>query len=223
MSDTVATFLSTIFGAIVGGLIAYIGQIKVISDAKEARNSENRRRTESLAQSLLFKTIRIYSNNKQIHEYIEKCFSRIDPTKNEEPWQVFLPLANPPEYVYFLPEEMSLFLENKDFNLFNLIASMDVAHNSLSAGVAAANVERRHLTEKLHSDAFAGAMASGTLSPTELAVIRPRMIEVNSLLMGLREMAARNAEESESVLTAYQKFLADKLKMKVGLQSKTPS
>jgi hypothetical protein len=214
-------FWSAIVGAIVGGLIAYIVQVKALREGRKQRNEDHRRVQQAQGHELLFKMIRIHSGFSGIHQHIESCFEQAARKGlTGEPWQFVLPLANPPDPVHFSSEEMGMLLALKNDDVFNSVVSMDVIHNSLSTAVALLTKERRELTERLRAEEAKGAVLSGVLDPDQALVLRPRMIEVNSLIESIRAESKRDFEESGEVLGSLNKLFRDKLELTYRLEPK---
>jgi hypothetical protein len=122
-----------------------------------------------------------------------------------------LPLANLPENINFAADEMGMLLGLKHDDVFNAVVDMDVAHNSLVEAVRVMNTERRALTERLQADIISNRVISGTLDPTQALAIRPRMIEVNSLIEGIRSSAAKNDMQSRTALRQLNELLRKEL------------
>ena len=117
-------FLSAIFGAIVGGMIAYAVQIKALREARNIREQDRKQVQQALGNSSIFKMIRIYSNASQIQQYIEECFKEAERDNFKGvPWRFVRPLANPPSDIHFSPDEMGMLLSLKDNDLFNLVVN----------------------------------------------------------------------------------------------------
>jgi hypothetical protein len=216
-------FWSAIAGAVVGGLIAYIVQVKALREGRKQRDDDHKRLQQAQGHALLFKMIRIHSNFSVIHQHIETCFDQAAQKGMKggaEPWQFVLPLANPPDPVHFSPEEMGLLLSFKNDEVFNSIVSMDVIHNSLTNAVKLLTTERRALTERLRADDASGAILSGVADRDQFLALRPRMIEVNSLIEQLRIEARRDFDESSEALDRLNKVLRDRLGLAYRLEAK---
>ena len=180
-------FWSAITGAIVGGFIAYIVQVKALRERRRQRAEDHERIQQALGNALLFKMIRIHSNFYGMHRHIEECFEEAARREFKgEPWQFLLPLANPPASVHFSSEEMSMLLALKNDDAFNLVVPMDAIHNSLNSTFKVLNTERRALTERLTVDDAEGTAVSGVLDKQQELALRPHMIEVNTLIENMR-------------------------------------
>jgi hypothetical protein len=205
-------FWSAIAGAIVGGFIAYIVQVKALREGRKQRNEDRKRVQQAMGHALLFKMVRIHSNLYIIYRHVEGCFEEAARRGLKgEPWQFMLPLANPPDPVHFSSEEMGMLLGLKNDDVFNIVISMDVIHNSLSDAIKLLNTERRALTERLKAKEAEGTTVSGVLDEDQMLAVRPRMIEVNSLIENIRASAKRDFEESGVALDGLNKVLWEKL------------
>jgi hypothetical protein len=169
-------FWAAILGALIGGSIAYIGQLRTIHEARDFRDEDRRQMQRALAHSLLFKIVRIYSNSYTSYHFVEECFDNAARREMKaEPWQFVLPLANPPDQVHFSSEEMALLLTLKCNEIFNMTVSLDVAHNSLNDTIKIFNTERRALYQRLYGlthmgfrhSAFSDSLGAGGFAPCQ--------------------------------------------------------
>ncbi|MDP6388571.1 MAG: hypothetical protein QF654_01590 [Alphaproteobacteria bacterium] len=218
-------FWSAIFGAIVGavagGLIAYMIQVKALREGRNQRDGDHRKLQQALGNALLFKMIRINSNFYGIHQHIEDRFA--DAAQREfkgEPWQFYLPIANPPDPVHFSSEEMGMLLALKNDDVFNTVLQTDVIHNSLIEVVKVLNAEREALTERFKADESDGTILSSFLDKDQMMALRPKMIVVNSLIEDVRDRAKTDFEESVGALDGLHKVLRDNLGLAYKLESK---
>ena len=215
-----AAIVGAIVGAVVGGSIAYIIQVRVLREARTQRDEDHKRLQQALGNAVLFKMVRIHSNFYGFHRHFEDCFAEAARRgSTDEPWRFVLPLANPPDPVHFSSEEMGMLLALKNNDMFNLVLPMDVIHNSLIAAVKVLNTERAALTERLKTDEAEGAVLSSNLDRDQTLALRPRMINVNSLIEAIRTNAKRDFEESDEALDCLNKVLRDKLGLVYKLES----
>ncbi len=205
-------FWSAIAGAFVGGLIAFAVQWIALREGRLQRQTERRSAGEALANALLVKLLRIHSNFIQIHRHVEECSAKGSLIGMVEAWQMTLPIANPPDQVHFSADEMSMILGQKDVRAFNAIVDLDVRHNSLIDVVKAFNVERNSLGERLAESiqAFEGAKAGAVLTTQQLQQLRPKMIDVNSLVESIRTLTAENIDASHQGIELLQSLLQEK-------------
>jgi hypothetical protein len=214
-------FWSAIIGAVVGGLIAYIIQITALREGRKQRNEDRTQVQQAQAHSLLFKMVRIYSDFYGIHQHVEDCFATAAKRGLKgEPWQFLLPLANLPDPIHFSAEEMGMLLALKNNDVFNFVVSMDIVHNSIIDAFKVLNIERRALTERLPAGEVEGTTVSGILDKDRMLSLRPRMIEVNSLIESIRTEAKKGFDESSQALDHLQKVLREKLKLTYKFESK---
>ena len=215
-------FWSAIAGAIVGGVIAYLVQIKALREGRRQRNEDRKELKLAQAHALLFKIIRIHAGFFNVSDHIESCFARAKKDGFEgEPWQFVIPMANFPDPVHFSAEEMGMLLALKNDDLFNVIAPMDVVHNSLIEAFRVLSKERRALAQRLRPDNAHGELLRGTLDRQQFLELRPYMIEVNSLVAKIREDAAHNFELATDALDRLQNLFREKLGLQVKLEFKT--
>lgn len=216
-----AEFWSAIAGAVVGGGIAYVIQLTALREGRRQREQDHKQRQQALGNSLLFKVIRIHSNFHGIHRHIEDCLEQAARRGDTgEPWQFVLPLANPPAPVHFSADEMGMLMSLKSDDVFNEVVAMDDTHNSLIDAIKVLNTERRALTERLKADQAEDQALSGTLDRNQWLAIRPRMIEVNSLIDSIRDSAKEDFERSDETLARLQVVLQETLGLAYKIESK---
>jgi hypothetical protein len=214
-------FWSAITGALVGGMIAFVVQMIALRAAKSQRSEDYKLVQQGLGNSLLFKMIRIHVNFQAINRHIEACFEGAGRRGLVgEPWQFVLPLANPPNPIHFSSEEMGMLLAQKVDEVFNSVLSIDVLHNGLIDAVKTLNDRRMALTERIAAGKVEGEVAVGGLAHAELLAIRPRMIELNTLIEQLRADASKAVEESGDVLDRLHQLLREKLGLPYRLVAK---
>jgi hypothetical protein len=216
-----AEFWSAIAGAIVGGLIAFGVQLIALRDAKVQREEDRRRTQQALGNSLLFKMIRIYSNFHGIRGHIEGCFEEAKKKGVKgEPWQIVLPLANPPDHVHFSSDEMGMLLAQKDDDIFNAVVEIDVIHNSLVDALKVMQTLRMNLADRLVAEEVAGNKVSGVIPVAEGIKLRPKMIEVNMLVDNVRALVAKDFDECGVALDRLQELLRRTLGLSYKLTKK---
>ena len=216
-----SAIVGAIVGAVVGGLIAYMVQVKALHEGRKQRDEDHKRLWQALGNALLFKMMRLHSNFHGIQEHFEESFASAAQRKDRmEPWQFVLPLANPPDSVNFSSEEMGMLLSLKNDDVFNLVLSMDVIHNSLIDAVKVLNTERRALTERITAEEADGAVLSSNLDRDQMMALRPRMIEVNGLIDSIRDHAKRGFKESGAAMYSLHNLLRDELEITYNLESK---
>lgn len=214
---TATEFWSAIAGAVVGGIIAYIVQWQALREGRRQRAAESKQAQQALGHSLLFKMIRVLSGIHGVYDHIEGCFEQAKQQGlGGEPWSFVLPLANFPDPIHFSADEMGMLLAQKDDETFNAILSMDVIHNSLVDAARIMSVERRALAERLRPAEAKGSTLAGVLSKEEMLVLRPHMIDVNSLVENLRAISKANFIEADQAL----KKLDNVLRNNLGLRHK---
>jgi hypothetical protein len=208
---TAKEFWTTLFGAVVGGLISFSIMTKTLREARQNRREDRRRTDQALGNAIHFKLIRIHSDINGIRRHLDECFAhnRIDP--NAQPWQFTRPLVNLPDAVHFTSEEMGMLLGLRNDAVFGAVVELDLLHNTLIEGVRAMSAERQSLLAMLrpqHVDA--SMIVSGVLDPAEVAV-RARMLEVNDLIRNIYAAAQRDDERSRTALRQLNELLRREL------------
>ncbi len=212
--------IGAVVGAVTGGIIAYIVQVKALREARNLREEDHKKIQQGLANALIIKMMRVHSNFYGIHRHIEDSFETAARSEfMGEPWQFVVPLVNPPSHVHFSSEEIGMLLSLKDSDTFNAVLSMDVLNNSLTDAIKVLNSERIALTEKLKAEKAEGVRLSGSLNREQELLLRPRMIGVNSLIESIRIDAKRNYEESGIALDRVHNLFREKLGLGYKLES----
>jgi hypothetical protein len=216
-------FWAAIMGALVGGGISYFGQWRVLRDARENRREDYLRTQKALANALLFKVMRIHGDFEGTRQYIEDSFADAAKSNSKgEPWQFVLPLMNFPDPVHLSAEEMGMVLGLQGIDVFNTIASLDIAHNSLIEATRVMSVERRVLVERLKADQFRGNVLSGELDQETLLALKPQMIGVDSLIEQIRVDATRGAAEASTALNSLHKLFQERLGLAYKIENIPP-
>jgi hypothetical protein len=212
-------FWSAIVGAIVGGGISLLAQAIALRAGRKQRFDDYKRIDQALGHSLLFKLMRIHSNFFGVHRHIEECFERARQSGEKyEPWQIYLPLANLADSVHFSSDEMGMLLGQKDDDVFNRVMSIDVVHNSLMDAFKVLNADRRSLASLLRPDNATGNVLSGVFTREEMLRLRPKMIEVNTLIEAVRAQAIEELKKSQQALNGLNELLRNKLDLKIRVQ-----
>jgi hypothetical protein len=217
MTEFWAAIIGAIVGAVVGGAISLGLQMMGASAAKKQRDEDHKLTQSALAHAVLFKMIRLLTNLWNFHDHLEASFAQAakhDP--HLEPWQFVVPIANHPKHVEFATAEMALVLSMKDNDLFNELVSLDTVHNSLVDLFVLYADRRRELTDKF--SAKMDGMVGETMIPSELlAFVRPRMVELNHLLEGMRGQAKNDFDQCERCVTKLQALLKKQLGLNYSL------
>jgi hypothetical protein len=216
---TAKEFWTTLFGAVVGGLISFSIMMKTLREARQNRREDRRRTDQALGNAVHFKLVRIHSNFNGLRRHLDECFAhnRIDP--NAQPWQFTKPLVNLPDAMHFTAEEMGMLLGLKNDAVFNAVVELDLVHNTLFDAVRAMFEERRTLLELLkprHVDPT--MLVSGVLDPETEVVVRARMLQVNDLIKNVYVMAQREDESSRTALRQLNDLLRKELGLTYRLQ-----
>jgi hypothetical protein len=216
-------FWSALIGAIVGGLLALGAQMIALRAVRKQREEDHKRTQQALANSLLFKMMRIHSNFGGIHRYIEESFDEAKARGLGGPsWQFLRPFANVPPPVDFSPDEMAMLLAQKDDGVFNAVLGADGIHNSYMEILRTYKDERKALMDRLTPQRVQGDMGSGELSPQEMLILQPRIIDVSSLAEQLRTHAATGYSESTKVLDRLHKLLKERLGLPYKIEAAEP-
>tara|TARA_R110000868_G_scaffold148473_3_gene370426 strand:- start:70 stop:843 length:774 start_codon:yes stop_codon:yes gene_type:complete len=204
-------FWAGILGAAVGGLIAFAIQLKVLRENRELRNEDRKLSQQAMANSLVFKLRKIYSNFSIMQEHVDQCFSS-DLAKEEgaEIWQFLLPLGNPPPSIELSSDEMSMLLSLGDLDVFNAVAGLDDGHNALMDSVRLYTQKREELTSQLQHVGRNDSAVVSVADEKEKLTLLPYFLVANSVASALAEHTDRGFSDSNAALTDALKLLKDK-------------
>jgi hypothetical protein len=201
-------FWSAIVGAVVGGLIAFGVQMVALRETRRAREEDNFTRRQTLAYSLLDKMMRVHSDLQELHKALEKGFAGVAES-GAEPWQSVSPLVNPGPDIFFTSDEKGMLLAQKDFALYNAVASMDYLRNSDYQVLKRYTEIVQTLTSALPTPvAFDDSWVSVELTAEDKLKFGPQMLKANSLASTLRMLAETHHKEADATLHK----LADRLR-----------
>ena len=216
-------FWAAIGGAVVGGAITAIMQLLELRAAAKQRQEDRTDVRNAQGRALLFKMMRIYSNLRQLHNYIEESVQEAAKRGYKgEIWTILRPLANLPDKMFFSADEMSLILSIKDLGLFNSLLSMDVVHNS-TIDLFGTVSELGHGLRASLPAYMSGDVGSIALTEEQQMKFRPRMVELNLLIEAVRERSKKDAVEAFEVLEKLQSVLNARLGFGVQLDAPMPT
>lgn len=214
-------FWAAIAGAVVGGIIAFGIQIIALRASAKERAANAAEQKKALGHSLLFKAIQIYSHLRVFNKHLKDGAAEAKKFGDSEiNWKVVLPLANLPAKVHFSTDEMALLLGLKNFEVFNKVVSFDELHNS-TIEIFATYTERRSSMTATLSAELDGAVGSTDLDAKQLAMLAPRMYELDALLKQMLVRCEQDEKEASEILLLLQKVLGDELGMTYLIQKKS--
>lgn len=208
-------FWSTIAGAIVGGGIAFCIQYFALRETRVIREDDRKIQREALANSLMFKVIRIYSNLHGIVLHFEESQEQATTEGMQgEPWQIYVQLANLPDVVSFTSGEMAMLLSLKADAVFNSVLDLDVRHNAIISILHTFNGAKKDLEDRIAAvgrvEAEQGRELQQAMPMDAWHANRPRMINVNGLAEDLISTAKKDFEIAGAVLQNLHQTLRDK-------------
>ena len=166
----------------------------------------------------MFKMMRIHSTLANLNWHFAQSVKQGKAVGVEgELWQVVMPIMNPPESVHFETDEMVMLFGLKDFALFNEIAGLDDRHNGTIKAISVYAEKRVELTSRLPS-AMTGRVGSSALTETDLMMVRPRMVELNTLIESVKNQCAVQENDAWRSLERLQSLLASKIGLKITLE-----
>lgn len=210
-----AGITGAIVGAVIGGIIAYLVQRQALAEARKQRSDDKLDRQQGLATSLLVKIIKIYSTVNELNQHIEASLSA-PYARDREAWQVVKPLASIPELVSFSPDEIGVLLWYANPDTVQLVMDLDVRHNNVLAITHVFNTRRSDLSERitaLGEVEMAGHVASVPRDDPRVRNLRPMMVDVNTLVDGLRGILPLVSADASRGFELVQKAFKPRLKL----------
>lgn len=196
------------------GLVGFAGVIFTIGAngymERTTRDAEIADRRKALGHALIFKMVEIYSNNHHIYRHISECLNKYDG----EYWERIIPFVNLPDEINFSIDERTMLLSLKDTDLFNMLVNCDKAHNTKIRAFQKYLTAREDLLSRLKPDQMDGYVGAAALTHKQLMDVRPKMVELNSIIEALIETFADDLAESKIVLEK----LVLTLRKQVGIQ-----
>lgn len=113
-----------------------------------------------------------------------------------------------------------MLLSLKDMQLFNMVMELDAVHNGLLDAARIMSAERRALAERLEADQADGDTLRGVMDRKTYFRLKPKMIEVDSLIEAVRADAKKSVEESYVAMNALHPVLKAKLDVSLKFESK---
>ena len=211
-------FWSAIAGALVGGLIAYFLQLKVLREGKKQREEDFKRSQQVLGHSLIYKIVIIYSNVRMLHNHLEDCLKKAGYSDSrekawEKAWTFVLPVINLPNLVFFSSEEMSMLIALKDDEVFNSVLLLDSVHNTICDSFQKFQNEREILLNRTNADKLIGNVGQITLDEKQLLALQPQIIMVNTIIKQLFLNTEKGLSKSRKTLFKLHGLLQEKLKL----------
>lgn len=215
-----AAIAGALVGAVVGGIITYCIQKLALRDADLQRAEKELKRKKALGHALIFKVSRIHSHFYRFHRHMEEPFEKNPlPGASPEPWQVVQALANSFGEVHFTPDEMTMLLDLKNNDLFNDVVQLDDIHNSAIGLFERFSALRSSLLSQLPATMI-GNVGMVALPPEQTKLVRPKMVELNELILKMKQESKRNVDEAWSALTRLNSSLNEKLGLGLTIELK---
>lgn len=192
-------FWAAIAGAVVGGVISYIIQWQSLRHAE--RDSANQKEEErgAIAYQLFVKTMRITSNLKNMHEYIEKEIAKVPETDMHRMGIYVQPLATHTSQINFSEKEIVLLPSLGDDELMNKMISLDTIHNDTIELFRFFAETRSNLVGTITPEMLE-KIAGSCVKDTEYSIFIGRLTALNSLIAHVKNRAELDYNEAKSTL-----------------------
>ena len=220
----IGSILGGIVGATVSGTISYAIHKQSFSQVKEQRKQDILHKNQSLAQSTIFKLIKIYDNSYHSLCDVEEALVQMKTSAPETGiWKYLRPVVNIPEETEFRDSEMSLILKLKENQNLKDIMELERSHNSMIKILSLYREKRQELAGKMpaHKEFLTNNLSKTTfetqLSKEEYERIRPLMAELDGLVQNLFEISKITSEKSRTVAIRMTKTFNKELDMQLDL------
>lgn len=205
--------MSGILGAILGGAATIVGQWVTIRSSRNTEREKRKSQDIAVASSLLFKCLVIYSNIKLINDFLKNPSQGIATGLSSDAkfWEKLVPIANPPEKIFFTSEEMSLLLQYKMNDTFNNMMRFDDRHNGLITSLLILFSEKEKIVAAIQNITHDGSLMSSMLSVKDMANITPGIVKIESLSGHMMIDADGQEEEFRTILITLHSELVNKI------------
>lgn len=198
-------WLPAIFGFVGTILGAAIGALATLS-------AERRKRLlfeKTQFYIALSKVQEMFSDFSQINSWITEAEAKIKPNGFSSLWQVVEPLAGAPKGSAINPECLAVFLEAREYDLAHELGQIVRQHSSMCEFVDTYNRLRTELRNVMKvvpnsSTSKEPGKFESRLTSEELAVVAPRLTELESLLQGMKLLLPDYCNSSKKILTAFK-------------------
>jgi hypothetical protein len=219
-----AAISGAIVGALIAGVISYCLQRQSLNAAEAQRNKDILERKQTLARSFVVRLSTLYSHLSQMDRHMKAVFAFIadHPDPKPEAWQVARPVSPLPSLIYFPTDELTLLLTLKLDNLFNDAAMLDEVHNTAVAIFGEYGKRKEELNSLVTPVGFTGDVAHLALTPDQVRIARPKMVECSQLAEAMRDQTERGARESWALLTSVSDAFNEKLQLALQVNQLQP-
>jgi hypothetical protein len=206
-SESLSAWIPIFFGFFGTLLGATIGTITSIRPANKQR--ENYRRSQFFIALAICQEI--YSNIDHFQKWIEEAVAEATTlgfTDFDNKWQVVQALVGIPAQVTIQPEIIAVLFEVREYDLAHGLGQLSRQHDSAREAVQAYATLRTELRSLMKvappvKGDILGKFAS-FLSPEEVASLRPRFAELESIINGLRELLPGYNDAGKKVLAEFK-------------------
>ncbi|MGY0574082.1 hypothetical protein ACTGJ9_025885 [Bradyrhizobium sp. RDM12] len=202
--------------------VSYFLQRNTFAETRRQKEADKRDERRALGLNFFTKMMWLASTIETLRRSLDGAFARARIEKvKAPPWALISPLANLPSKIHFEPKELTEILR-LDFALFNDIGPFDDLHNSLLDIFEMYRVERNSLTSTMKGQEMVGALGRAEFTPEEMKLLQPKMVALDSLIVGMVERTRVDAKEAWTLLQRLQDVLNKEYGLKLSLEIKPP-
>ncbi|MEQ1717918.1 MAG: hypothetical protein ABL907_18410 [Hyphomicrobium sp.] len=212
-------FWAAVIGSIIGGAIAGIIQYFTLRHQTSEQDKIRRQKHKALGRSLTFKLMRLTSDLHAINTHLAESQKLSTSEMKNDPWSYVLPIANLPDRIKFLENEIALVMEGNNALATDLLDIEATHASSLQLLQKYADI-RQLLTEKMPPSQLDGNTGSTDLNAEQLAALRPRMIELNSIISALISRSQADLDLAKATTVTVNKILSEKHNLRLKLEFK---
>jgi hypothetical protein len=222
-------FWAAIAGAVIGGLlsgiISWLLQRSSYIEARRQRAEDERAMQRMLSTALLIKMNAIYSDINSCHKHFEESIKNAQASDSTlEPWQCITKLSNVFPNIQFTMDELTFVHQLADLDLFNDLSNMDRVHHAIRETVLTYIEKRSTLEDMIISIRIPSSLeTNGNLNSTfvkieDTEVLKPKILEISSLLNQARPMLTRSSTEAKNIMVRLHNRLKESRFVKGNLE-----
>lgn len=202
--------IGAILGAAISGVVSYCLQYQSLKEQRAAFLNQQTTRYKSVLFSILYKLIRINSNNYHIHKHMENCFSSLEEGGKAEPWTVVVPIPNLPSNITFNEGEMAVILELDRPDIFDALSNVDALYNSLLEGVRLMGEGRNEITKIFDLNMVDKGSASGRIPKDRVNEFRLKSQNINAIILNIKHRSTSEFKFSAEAIAKLNLLLKEK-------------
>lgn len=209
--------IGSLTGSLIGGTIAFRIHIRTLKSQERERRQSSEEKERAIANSIIFKLIKINSYATAFCEHLEDAYERnkINGEKIRS-WQTVLPLMGNFYTINFSPEEGALILKIKEDSLFNKFMMSDDKYNN-TVRLFEIYAEKRQELTRYFPAKMKGSVGETVLTEEQMLIVRPKMFELDNIITKMIQCSNSDLSDSKYLIENFIKIFNAKLNLKYKL------